>query len=66
MLHNSGRRGFWITFNDMTAGSVQTPSPASFDATMSGHNGSKFAARTTGHGFTDWGAVMAFTPPETR
>jgi hypothetical protein len=59
ILHNSGRRGYWLVFNDGTVGGVQTPSSAvAFSPTGPGHD-SLFAARSTGHGFSGWGAAIA-------
>jgi hypothetical protein len=60
LAHFSGRRGFWVTFNDATPGSVQTPAAGqTFYMTKGGANGSSYAARSTGKGFTSWGAVVA-------
>jgi hypothetical protein len=58
ILAAGGRQGAWSTFHDETKGAVQTPSDTMFTATMGGADGSKFAAATTGMGFTDWGAGM--------
>jgi hypothetical protein len=52
------RTGYWFTFNDGTAGGVQTPAAGSFTPEAGGANGSTNAARTTGTGFAEWGGGM--------
>jgi hypothetical protein len=57
----AGRHGFWYTFNDESVGGTQTPAGnAAFKVTAGGPEGSNFCARTTGNGFTLWGAGMGF------
>src|SRR5688572_484629 len=54
-----GRIGSWYTFNDETMTGTQTPVPdTDFLAAEGGAGGSLYAARTTGSGFTEWGAGM--------
>lgn len=55
-----GRLGGWYTFHDDTAAGVQTPGDESFTPDAGGAGDSAYAARTTGSGFTDWGAGMGF------
>jgi len=63
-----GRTGYWYTYNDMTAGAVQTPAAgkAFTDSaivpprTTEDGGTSSMAARTTGSGFTAYGAGMGF------
>lgn len=57
-----GRGGFWFTFNDGTAGGVQTPAPTvrCLPSTPTGRAGSTWAAHTTGTGFTSWGGGIGF------
>jgi hypothetical protein len=55
-----GRRGFWYVYHDTTVGGVQTPPDTDFNPTAMGASGSAYAARTTGSGFTEWGAGMGF------
>ena len=54
-----GRVGTWFTFHDDTVGGVQVP-PGDFAPMMPGADGAGYAARTTGHGFTEWGAGIGF------
>jgi hypothetical protein len=63
----NGRRGFWYVYNDESASGTQTPPSNNFAPTAMGADGSAFAARTTGSGFTVWGAGMGFdlnAPPQ--
>jgi hypothetical protein len=53
------RSGSWYTFHDDTKGGTQMPGD-DFKPTAGGANGSKYAAVTSGKGFTEWGAGMAF------
>ncbi len=56
-----GRIGAWYSFNDGTAGGMQTPSTTGdFLAEAGGASDSAFAARTTGKGFTEWGSGVGF------
>jgi hypothetical protein len=63
-----GRTGYWYTYNDMTAGALQTPAAgkAFTDSaivpprTTEDGGTSSMAARTTGSGFTAYGAGMGF------
>jgi hypothetical protein len=63
-----GRTGYWYTYNDMTAGALQTPAagkPFTDSAivpprTTDDGGTSSMAARTTGSGFTAYGAGMGF------
>jgi hypothetical protein len=58
----AGRRGTWSVGNDATVGSEQTPgNPFVMTLIPNGRGQSVYAARTTGHGFTGWGAVMLVT-----
>ena len=50
------RKGYWYTANDGTG----TQEPAPLLPVAGGAEGSKFSMRTTGSGFTDWGAKVAF------
>jgi hypothetical protein len=59
IITQQGRRGDWYSYNDGTAG-VQMPPTSSFASSSPGADGSARAARTTGHGFTLWGAGMGF------
>ncbi len=57
----STRRGAWFTFHDTTPGGTQTPGDATFTLTPGGPAGSGgFHVRTTGSGFTEWGAGVGF------
>jgi hypothetical protein len=56
----AGRTGNWYTFHDMTAAGTQMPPEAAFVPMAGGAGDSKFAAGTSGSGFTDWGAGMGF------
>ncbi len=63
-----GRTGYWYTYNDMTTGGAQTPEAgmtftdsAVVPPRTTGDGGaSSMAARTTGSGFTAYGAGMGF------
>ncbi len=56
----NGRRGSWFTFHDGTVGGVQTPSDTAFTLTAGGPSGTGYHVKTTGHGFTEWGAGVGF------
>ena len=60
ILTAEGRQGFWFTFNDQTAGAKQSPPSTGFtmSALSTPRETSTFAARTSGSGFTAWGAGM--------
>jgi hypothetical protein len=54
-----GRRGTWSVGNDGTPGGEQEPrNPFVMTLIPSGRGKSKYAAYTSGHGFTGWGTVM--------
>src|SRR5690606_1927607 len=56
-----GRIGAWYTYNDETTGGEQAPpSDSDFAPSAGGPTDSGFMARTTGSGFTEWGAGMGF------
>jgi hypothetical protein len=57
ILAQSGRQGAWVTYNDGSAGGNQTPAPGSFVPGTPGFE-STYAARTSGSGFSVWGAAM--------
>ena len=58
LLDADGRRGFWYTTNDGTAG-TQTPVPGTtFVPASAGAHGSSYFARATGRNFSDWGAAL--------
>lgn len=52
------RIGFWFVYNDGTTGGTQTPPLNNVLPSMPGANGSRYAMRTTGTGFTNWGAGL--------
>jgi len=56
----NGRQGAWYTYNDATAGAVQTPEAmTSFTPTEGGAPTSPlFEAKSEGSGFTEWGFGM--------
>jgi len=55
----AGRGGGFYMFNDMTAGSMQTPPPGALPpARMVARCGGMFAMCMAGKGFTTWGAGM--------
>jgi hypothetical protein len=56
----NGRMGGWYTFNDESTTGTQTPPSSGFMTATGGADGSAFAAATSGHGFTVWGAGMGF------
>jgi hypothetical protein len=64
-----GRIGSWYTYND-GKGTNQVPSPSGdFTPEAGGPEGSEFYAHTTGSGYTEWGAAMAFdlkAPADTK
>ncbi|MEM7151740.1 MAG: hypothetical protein AAF799_02815 [Myxococcota bacterium] len=53
-----GRRGFWFIYNDGSAGGTQEGGDP-FIPSEGGAEGTAYAARTWGSGFTEWGAAMA-------
>jgi len=57
-----GRQGSWFTAGDGTSAALTPPSSTFFVQTMipGGRGTSRYAARLTGSGFTDWGALMGF------
>jgi len=57
-----GRAGAWYTYNDNTEGATQTPPPCGtpFSPAEPGARESLYAARSTGSGFSDWGAGFGF------
>jgi hypothetical protein len=63
ILPHGGRIGSWYTYDDGTAGAVQTPAafatctPALIPG---GYCGSTHAQHTSGSGFTTWGAGIGF------
>jgi hypothetical protein len=61
ILTSHGRTGYWFSDNDGTLGGTQSPPAAAFQMSAGGPNGSTFAARLAGHGFTNWGIYMGFT-----
>jgi hypothetical protein len=60
IIPHRGRIGGWYTFHDDTPTGTQTPGSQLFIPDPAGAGGSNFAARTTGRGFTEWGAGMGF------
>lgn len=60
IIDSGGRVGAWYTYNDESAGGMQTPAGDEFDPSQGGAGGSSFAATMTGSGFTEWGAGMGF------
>lgn len=60
IIDAAGRVGAWYTYNDESAGGVQTPSGDEFTPESGGAGGSAYAATMTGSGFTEWGAGMGF------
>ena len=62
ILESAGRIGAWYTFNDLTTDGVQTPPAGAFepDTLEVPRDGSTYAARSTGEGFTEWGAGFGF------
>lgn len=58
---SSGRNGIWYTASDLTSSDL-TPGPDFSPSRIEdGSRGtSRYAARFTGSGFTDWGALMGF------
>jgi hypothetical protein len=60
---SGGRQGSWYTAGDLTS-SMLKPAPGTpfIPTTIPGGRGSsRYAARLTGSGFTDWGALMGFS-----
>lgn len=57
-----GRHGSWFTVGDGTSTTLDPAQGAAFNPTLipGGRGSSRYAARMTGSGFTDWGALMAF------
>lgn len=62
ILESEGRVGAWYTFNDKTPEGIQTPPADAFepDVLEVPREGSTYAARSTGEGFTKWGAGFGF------
>jgi hypothetical protein len=58
LLVSSGRNGFWFIAHDDSGGSV---SPLEAFALDPVREGSHYAARLYGSGFTRWGAMLGFT-----
>ena len=56
------RKGDWFTIGDGTSSHLEPAPGAPFTPTLipGGRDGSYYAARMTGSGFTDWGARMGF------
>jgi hypothetical protein len=55
------RRGSWYTFHDESDGGVQVPGDSAFTLAAGGATASSaYYVRTTGSGFTDWGAGVGF------
>jgi hypothetical protein len=54
------RVGYWYIYHDTTVGGAMTFPVGLFTPAAPGRDGSGFAARMAGSGFTDWGAGMAF------
>jgi hypothetical protein len=64
-IHMTAQRGgVWFSFNDKTTGSQQLPASDDETFVMSEidppRSASRFAARTHGAGFTEWGAGIGF------
>ena len=59
----AGRQGSWYTVGDGTSTTLEPASGMPFIPTMipGGRESSRYAARLTGSGFTDWGALMGFS-----
>jgi hypothetical protein len=55
-----GRNGFWYTVGDGTSSDLTPGLPFAPTKIPGGHGTSQYAARFTGSGFTDWGALMGF------
>jgi hypothetical protein len=61
ILGVNGRVGAWYTYNDLSAGAMQTPAQGTpFTMTPGGRDGAGYAANTKGGGFTVWGAGFGF------
>ena len=54
-----GRVGAWFTYNDESAGGMQSPT-GEFTPAQGGAGGSAFSASMSGSGFAEWGAGMGF------
>ncbi len=60
--NSGGRRGNWFTVSDGTSSDLEPAPGQPFLPTKipGGRDGSRYAARMTGSGFTGWGALMGF------
>ena len=61
---SGGRNGGWYDLGDLSAGASLTPrQDLPFEPTLieGRRSSSRYAARFSGSGFTEWGAVMGFT-----
>lgn len=58
----SGRHGAWYTVGDGTSADLTVGSMLDYKPTLipGGRGASRYAARFTGSGFTDWGALLGF------
>jgi hypothetical protein len=69
ILMQQGRSGAWFTYNDATAGAVQSPMPGGAclpDLIPGGTACDRLAAHTFGGGFSTWGAGMGFLLRDTK
>jgi predicted chitinase len=55
-LEDENDWGYWYSYNDGTAGSMQTPTNDMFTAEPGGPDGTGFAMHTVGGTFSTWGA----------
>ena len=53
LIPNSGRQGYWYTFNDATQGAIQTPPNDAVLPVSGGAAGTNLAMHTTGSGFAE-------------
>jgi hypothetical protein len=63
ICNSGGRHGPWYTVGDGTSSNLAPPSGGTFTQTLipGGRGTSRYAARLTGFGFTDWGAAMGLS-----